>query len=71
MGAADPAGLDIEDRSRSRSSATTTAAGESSAGTESLTHEFIVTSRPRHSLLVSRYSTRPEARANVRSAPTL
>ena len=71
MGAADPAGLDIEDRSRSRSSATTTAAGESSAGTESFTHEFIVTSRPRHSLLVSRYSTRPEARANVRSAQTL
>ena len=28
-----------------------------------MTHEFIVTSRPRHSLLVSRYSTRPEARA--------
>ena len=42
IGGADPAGRDRDDRRRSRSSATTVAAGLSAAGTESFTHEFIV-----------------------------
>jgi hypothetical protein len=43
MGGTDPTGRDKDDNSKSRSSATTTAAGDSSAGTESFTQEFIAT----------------------------